>query len=81
MHRMREEIEQLRSSKSQMELNICDLSKVAMLWTGKLADIREAQSYVQAERSDAGGLALLQAERHRLQVIKPLSSSIKRYFK
>ena len=39
-----------------------------VLWTGKLADIREAQSYYQAERSDAGSLALLQAEKHRLQV-------------
>lgn len=39
-----------------------------LLWTGKLADIREAQSYYQAERSDAGSLALLQAEKHRLQV-------------
>lgn len=39
-----------------------------MLWTSKLADIREAQSYYQAERSDAGSLALLQAEKHRLEV-------------
>ncbi len=39
-----------------------------VLWTSKLADIREAQSYYQAERSDAGSLALLQTEKHRLQV-------------
>ena len=46
-----------------------------VLWTAKLADIREAQSYYQAERSDAGSLALLQAEKHRLQVWSPSSSS------
>jgi hypothetical protein len=68
VHRVREEILQLRSQKSNLEISICDLNKVIVLWTGKLADIREAQSYYQAERSDAGSLALLQAEKHRLQV-------------
>ncbi|KAI9562849.1 hypothetical protein GHT06_010304 [Daphnia sinensis] len=68
VHRVREEIVQLRSQKSNLEINLCDLNKVMVLWTGKLADIREAQSYYQAERSDAGSLALLQAEKHRLQV-------------
>lgn len=46
-----------------------------VLWTSKLADIREAQSYYQAERSDAGSLALLQAEKHRLQVCFGLPTS------
>lgn len=68
VHRVREEIVQLRSQKSNLEINLCDLNKVMLLWTGKLADIREAQSYYQAERSDAGSLALLEAEKHRLQV-------------
>jgi len=34
----------------------------------KLQDIREAQDYIQAERSDAGTLALLNGQLHRLQV-------------
>ncbi|XP_046449237.1 coiled-coil domain-containing protein 40-like [Daphnia pulex] len=68
VHRVREEILQLRAQKSNLEISLCDLNKVIVLWTGKLADIREAQSYYQAERSDAGSLALLQAEKHRLQV-------------
>lgn len=71
VHRVREEILQLRAQKSNLEISLCDLNKVIVLWTGKLADIREAQSYYQAERSDAGSLALLQAEKHRLQV-RPL---------
>ena len=74
MHRVREEINQLRSQKSNLEISLCDLNKVMVLWTAKLADIREAQSYYQAERSDAGSLALLQAEKHRLQVWSPSSS-------
>ena len=42
---------------------------MAVLWSCKLAEIREAQCYVQAERSDAGSLAILEAEKHRLEVL------------
>ena len=42
--------------------------QMAMLWTCKLQEMREAQMYVQAERSDAGSLAALHNEMHRLKV-------------
>ena len=65
---MRQEIESQREQKCNLEISLCNLSKLAMLWTGKLNDIREAQSYIQAERSDLGELAMLHAEKHRLEV-------------
>lgn len=44
VHRMREEAERIRNQQSSLEITLCDLSKVAMLWQCKLADIREAQN-------------------------------------
>ena len=66
--RLRDELETLTVQKSVLEMNLCDLSKMAMLWTCKLQEMKEAQMYVAAERSDAGSLAALQTEMHRLQV-------------
>lgn len=68
VERLRQEIESQREQKCNLEISLCNLNKLAMLWTGKLNDIREAQSYIQAERSDLGELASLQAEKHRLEV-------------
>ena len=69
VHRLGCQLEQLRCQKSNLEISLCDLAKVAVLWSCKLAEIREAQCYVQAERSDAGSLAILEAEKHRLEVL------------
>lgn len=69
VHRLGCQLEQLRCQKSNLEISLCDMAKVAVLWSCKLAEIREAQNYVQAERSDAGSLAILEAEKHRLQVL------------
>lgn len=46
VHRMRAKADQLASQQSTLEITLCDLSKVAMLWTCKLADIREAHNCI-----------------------------------